>query len=219
MERMLYFHGEHYTQDDYEMLCDRADFFGMDALTEDEQVVINLWYTAKYIRLEELLDKFRMAHVNICDNKYPRFTFDKFVTSESVALEITCSGTLAGVINLAKRISDTIRVYAGLASSDFGIEKVTQTDNNTYMVYFTMITNKAIAAFVNLEKHLYMTREWYKFVGIVEKTLEYAIDAYPNRDVEIKKDIERPRPVEEPEILVPKKEEKERPSYGPEIIC
>lgn len=38
---------ENYTEEDFEMLCERADFYGMDALTEDEQYVVDNW--SKYI--------------------------------------------------------------------------------------------------------------------------------------------------------------------------
>lgn len=32
--------GVFYDRDDYERLCDQADYWGMDSLTEDEQVVL-----------------------------------------------------------------------------------------------------------------------------------------------------------------------------------
>ena len=32
---------EQYTREDYEELCERADFFGMSSLTEDEQYVVD----------------------------------------------------------------------------------------------------------------------------------------------------------------------------------
>ena len=56
-----------YFEDDYEALCERADGFGMDALTEDEQYFVN-----SYHRLDCFISQLSQADAeelkNLADN-------------------------------------------------------------------------------------------------------------------------------------------------------
>jgi hypothetical protein len=35
------YNGEYYTEDDYREMCELADYWGDDCLTEDEQYIVN----------------------------------------------------------------------------------------------------------------------------------------------------------------------------------
>lgn len=52
-----------YFEDDYEALCERADGFGMDALTEDEQ-----YFVDSYHRLDRFISQLSQADIDELEN-------------------------------------------------------------------------------------------------------------------------------------------------------